>query len=196
MVARTATKSAYHHGDLGNAALAEALRVLAERGARGVTFAEVARRLGVTAAALYRHYTDPQALLVAAASESFVLFERSLRANPAGSAYERLRGMTVAYLSFAQKYPARYELMFNTRFDCATPEGFEQAGASAFGTLVEALGACRSELDSAQLSHLGKQVWALCHGFATLADAQRMALAKREAQTLLWQAVRLVVEGA
>jgi AcrR family transcriptional regulator len=196
MSARPASKSAYHHGDLGNAALAEVLLVLAERGARGVTFAEVARRLGVTAAALYRHYADPEALLIAAATESFVLFDRSLRAVAAGAPYERLHGMTNAYLAFASKQPARYELMFNTRIDCRKPKALLDAGAGAFGALVEALAACRPQATPAHLNDLAKQVWALCHGFASLADAERMAVAKREAQTLLWQAVRLIVEGA
>jgi AcrR family transcriptional regulator len=196
MSARSASKSAYHHGDLGNAALAEVLLVLGERGARGVTFAEVARRLGVTAAALYRHYADPEALLIAAATESFVLFERSLRAVPAGAPYDRLHGMTNAYLVFSSRQPARYELMFNTRFECSKPKALVDAGAAAFGALVEALAACRPNATPAQLGDLAKQVWALCHGFASLADAERMALGKREAQALLWQAVRLIVEGA
>jgi AcrR family transcriptional regulator len=196
MPGRSVGKSAYHHGDLGNAALAEVLVVLSERGARGVTFAEVARRLGVTAAALYRHYADPEALLVAAATESFVLFERTLRAVPASSPYERLRGMTNAYLTFAQKQPARYELMFNTRLDCEKPKAMIDAGAAAFGVLVEALGSCRPQSTAVELSDLAKQVWALCHGFASLADAERMVVGKREAQALLWQAARLVVEGA
>lgn len=194
MPGRTASKSAYHHGDLGNAALTEALLVLAERGARGVTFAEVARRLGVTAAALYRHYADPEALLVAAATESFVLFERALRAVPAAPPYERLHGMTNAYLTFAQKHAARYELMFSTRFECRAPERLQQVGATSFGALVEALGACRPGLAPGELNDLAKQVWALCHGFATLADAERMALARRDAQALLWHATRLLVE--
>lgn len=195
MPGRTVSKSTYHHGDLGNAALREVLLVLAERGARGVTFAEVARRLGVSAAALYRHYADPEALLIAATTESFVSFERALRAVPTSTPYERLRGMTNAYLTFAQKHPARYELMFNTRLDCAKPKAMMDAGAAAFGVLVEALGGCRAEATPAELTDLAKQVWALCHGFASLADAERMAVGKREAQALLWQAVRLVVEG-
>ena len=133
---------------------------------------------------------------MAAATDSFVVFEGSLRAVPAGAPYERLHGMTNAYLAFSGKQPARYELMFNTRLDCRKPKALVDAGAGAFGALVEALAACRPQATPAQLSDLGKQVWALCHGFASLADAERMAVGKREAQALLWQAVRAIVEGA
>ena len=192
----SAAKRAYHHGDLGNAALAEVLVVLAERGARGVTFAEVARRLGVTAAALYRHYADPQALLAAAAVESFVLFGRSLRAVRANSPYERLHEMSKAYLAFALKNPARYELMFGMRLDAGKPEALEQAGEAAFGVLVEALAQCRPRATSRGLTRLAKQVWALCHGFAALGTIDLLGVTKRDAQSCLWEAVRLVVEGA
>lgn len=191
-----ALKRPYHHGDLGNAAVAEVLVVLAERGARGVTFAEVARRLSVTAAALYRHYAHPQALLAAAAVESFVLFERSLRAVRAESPYERLRGMVNAYLKFAVKNPARYELMFGMRFDTDRPEALDQAGMAAFSALVEALARCRPDATAQGLTGLAKQVWALCHGFAALCTTDRIDLVHREVQSLLWDAVRLVVEGS
>lgn len=193
---RPSAKRAYHHGDLANAALAEVLVVLAERGARGVTFAEVARRLGVTSAALYRHYAHPHALLAAAAAESLVLFERSLRAVRANSPYERLRGMVKAYVTFALKNPARYELMFGMRFDADKPEALDEAGRAAFGVLVEALARCRPDAKPPGLTRLAKQVWALCHGFAALSTIDRMDVVKRDAQSLLWDAVRLVIEGA
>jgi AcrR family transcriptional regulator len=189
-------KHGYHHGDLGSAALSEALVVMAERGARGVTFAEVARRLGVSAAALYRHYAHPQALLAAVAAESFVLFEGALRSVGASDPYERLRAMANAYLAFALKHPARYELMFGLRFEEEKPDALQKAGDASFGALLEALAACRPDASVVGVRALGKQVWALSHGFAALSGVHRMALGKRQAQSLLWAAIRLIVEGA
>lgn len=195
MPGRPLKKHGYHHGDLGNAALAEVLVVLRERGPHGVTFAEVARRLGVTAAALYRHYADPPALLAAAAVESFGLFQSSLRATRARQPYERLRAMVNAYLDFALEHPARYELMFGMHFE-QQHEARVDAGEAAFGVLLETLATCRPEAKPSAIHALGKQVWAVCHGFATLACGDGRAVTPRQAQTLLWEAVRLIVEGA
>jgi AcrR family transcriptional regulator len=196
MRARVPKKQAYHHGDLGNAALAEVLVVLSERGARGVTFAEVARRLGVTAAALYRHYADPQALLAAAAVESFELFATVLRAAKASTPHERLLVMADAYLAFALKHPARYELMFGLRMEGGKPESLERAGSAAFSVLTDAISAYRPDATERVVNDIAEQVWAICHGFASLVGNGIMAADKREAQALLAEAIRLIVEGA
>jgi AcrR family transcriptional regulator len=193
MPGRTPKKHGYHHGDLGNAALAEVLVVLAERGPRGVTFAEVARRLGVTSAALYRHYADPQALLGAAAVESYTLFQSALVATRARQPYERLRAMVNAYLAFALEHPERYELMFGMHFDEEDPAR-ASAGEATFAVLLETLEQCRPDAKPAVIHALGKQVWAVCHGFATLACGDAHAVTPRQAKTLLWDAVKLIVE--
>ena len=53
----------YHHGNL-RAALVEAARaIVEEQGTRALTLREVARRVGVTHAAPYRHFKDKAALL-------------------------------------------------------------------------------------------------------------------------------------
>jgi AcrR family transcriptional regulator len=191
---RASAKHGYHHGDLSNAALVEVFALLSERGAKGVTFAEVARRSGVTAAALYRHYPQPEALLAAAATESFQLFERSLRKATGDSARERLRSMIEAYLAFSLKHAARYELMFS-QLGCEKPLELSEAGESSFKVLVDALLACRADAKLEWAFPLAKQVWALCHGFALLSHAGALGTSKREAQELLWAGVWRLVEA-
>ncbi len=66
----------YHHGDLRRALVEEALLLLAESGDGGFSLRELARRVGVTANASYRHFANKDALLQALASEGF----RRLRA--------------------------------------------------------------------------------------------------------------------
>ncbi|HAD46808.1 MAG TPA: TetR/AcrR family transcriptional regulator, partial [Alcanivorax sp.] len=46
----------YHHGDLRRALVDEALVLLAESGDGGFSLRELARRVGVTANASYRHF--------------------------------------------------------------------------------------------------------------------------------------------
>ncbi len=63
--------SAYHHGDLKAALRAEAERILVERGVAEVGLREVARALGVSHNAPYRHYPNREALLADIAAGGF-----------------------------------------------------------------------------------------------------------------------------
>src|SRR5512142_3557657 len=62
-------KGGYHHGNLRNALLAAALKLVSTRGVEGFSLREAARVVGVSAAAAYRHFEDRSALLKALAHE-------------------------------------------------------------------------------------------------------------------------------
>ncbi|MQA86530.1 MAG: TetR family transcriptional regulator [Streptosporangiales bacterium] len=64
---RSAKRSRYHHGDLRAALIDTAIELLRERGVQGFSLAEASRRLGVAAAAPYRHFADREELLAAVA---------------------------------------------------------------------------------------------------------------------------------
>ena len=77
--------------------------------------AEAAKRVGVTAAAPYRHFSDRNELMGELAGRGFQLFgERLARAWDEGrpSAMEALYRMGAAYLAFAQEEPGLYAAMF------------------------------------------------------------------------------------
>jgi len=62
-MARTETAKAYHHGDLRNALLTVALERLGLEGADALNLRKLAARVGVSHAAVYRHFADKQALV-------------------------------------------------------------------------------------------------------------------------------------
>src|SRR5688572_12818057 len=53
----------YHHGDLQRAMLEQALRTIQTDGVETLTLRAVGEQLGVSRTALYRHFSDKQALL-------------------------------------------------------------------------------------------------------------------------------------
>src|SRR5260370_11673280 len=95
----------YHHGNLKEALLEEALGMIAEKGAAGCTFADAARMAGVSPAAPYRHFRDRDELLSSIAQRGFEQFEAVLtEAWDDGrpdtvTAFERVGK---AYLAFAR----------------------------------------------------------------------------------------------
>src|SRR4029453_18346679 len=68
----------YHHGDLGRALIDQALRTIDRHGVEGLTLRGVGEALGVSRTALYRHFSDKQALIGAVAREGFRPFRRAL----------------------------------------------------------------------------------------------------------------------
>ena len=79
----------YHHGDLRNALLDAARKILDEQTLGDLSLRAVARRAGVSHAAPYRHFPNHEALLVELAKEGFAeLREGIAEAAAASSAVE------------------------------------------------------------------------------------------------------------
>jgi AcrR family transcriptional regulator len=104
----------YHHGDLRSALIDGAVTVIAERGERRFSLAELSRSLGVSAAAPYRHFADRDELLVAVAVRALQAFVEALAAGSSDSdpPEERLAAMAAAYVRFAAGQPALFGLVF------------------------------------------------------------------------------------
>ena len=60
-------KSTYHHGDLANALVEAALKLVEQGGAEAVSLRDLSQSLGVSRAAPYRHFTDRDVLLATVA---------------------------------------------------------------------------------------------------------------------------------
>src|SRR5712691_4818265 len=98
----------YHHGNLRPALVAEAVRVLAEGDAASLSLRELARRLGVSHAAPYRHFADKDALLAAIAQQGFELLAAEVEAAAAQHPDEPARQLADtgwAYVRFALRQP-------------------------------------------------------------------------------------------
>jgi len=73
-------RNTYHHGDLKRALTEAALGLVAEKGPKGFTLREVARRAGVSPAAPYRHFSDKAQLVAAVATAGFIQLHEALDA--------------------------------------------------------------------------------------------------------------------
>jgi AcrR family transcriptional regulator len=74
---------------------------------------EVARRAGVSAPAVYRHFENKDQLLRAVCAEGFQLFASYLMlALEAGGPKERLIATTKQYLHFGLEHPRDYRVLF------------------------------------------------------------------------------------
>lgn len=106
----------YHHGDLRRALLDAALDAIARGGLEAVNLRDLARRLGVSPAAPYRHFPDRDALLVALTGEIAASFADEIaRAQAAAppDALSQYRAVGIAQVLFAVEHPAQFRAMFH-----------------------------------------------------------------------------------
>jgi len=91
---------------------AEAERILIERGAAEVGLREVARAVGVSHNAPYRHYANREALIADIAAGGFERLAARFLAIPSSDPAERLVDIGFGYVQFAFAEQAIFRLMF------------------------------------------------------------------------------------
>jgi AcrR family transcriptional regulator len=90
-----------------------ARRLLDREGADALTMRRIAKAVGITPMALYRHYQDRATLLNALADEGFAELTVELAARRfSGNIEKRLMEMADIYLDHALENPRLFELMF------------------------------------------------------------------------------------
>src|SRR5262245_14783329 len=174
----------YHHGDLKRALREAATRLLAERGAEGLTLREAARFVGGNHAAAYRHVPDKRALLAAVAEDGYVDLAGRMRAadttTPAADVGERVRRIGTAYVEFARAEPARFALMTGPRLN---EDGRFPAVERALRQGVDALeaplrdGQRTGVLRQGSIETHAITLLTLIHGYAQLVLTRRIQVA-------------------
>jgi AcrR family transcriptional regulator len=169
------TRKTYHHGDLKRTLTAAALALVAEKGPKGFTLSEAARRAGVSVAAPYRHFADKADLLATVAEQGFVELHDAL--SEARTSTSDIRGQVIelgrAYVRWAVTHPDYYQVMFGGDLVKTEHPELQAAGSAAFSELLEAIIRCQEVglLPSRDPLDIAGPMWSLVHGIASLASA-------------------------
>ncbi|MDT5256193.1 MAG: hypothetical protein QOD10_1273 [Mycobacterium sp.] len=168
-----ARRDSYHHGDLKRALTSAALLLVAEKGPKGFTLTEAARRAGVSAAAPYRHFADKAELLAAVAEQGFCDLHADLvaAADVAADPRARVTELGRAYVRWAVAHPDHYRVMFGAEIDKASDPSLGVAALRAFGDLLDAITRCQEAgiVDGGDPLLVAAPLWSLVHGVASLA---------------------------
>ncbi len=140
------TKAAYHHGNLKAALIAAGLKEIAQHGIEEFSLRGVARRAGVSAPAVYRHFADKDDLLAAMAMEAWerlmaMTVDAMAKAPP--DPLEQFRANGVSIVRFAVAHPEHFRVI-------CLPGAFERAPADFRAKWEAALAANRQALADAQ----------------------------------------------
>lgn len=162
----------YHHGALRSALVAAGIEALDEGGALALSLREMARRVGVSPNAAYRHFASKDELLSAIAARGFAELADAFAAveGSAPNAREGMIRLGHGYVAFARARPNLFRLMFGGAYplDVLRGGGF-RIGGDAFDALLASVARARDARtdDPAVLPH-AVRVWSIVHGYAML----------------------------
>ena len=174
----------HHDLDLKEACMQAAREMIAEQGVEGLSLRDVARKLGVSHQAPYRHYPSRDHLLAAIMQRCFEDFAACLDQGAQQHDCDALRGMGEAYMRYAAQKPLEYRLMFGTPWpEPANHPELVHHAVHAFGLLRQHLhqqlctvhnepSGAPALLAQAELQALF--IWSSLHGLASIKQANVM----------------------
>ena len=167
-------KRGYHHGNLRQALVDAALRLIEDLGPQGFTLSEAAKAADVTPAAVYRHFGGRDDLIAEVARQGYDIFAALMEfayndGKPSSLAAFEATGR--AYLAFARKYPGHYKAMFESGLNLNDHPDLALVAARARQVLERAAAQLSEHIPSGKrppASMFSAHIWAMSHGVVEL----------------------------
>ncbi len=163
----------YHHGNLRLALLDAAIDQIKEHGVEKLSMRGIARIVGVSQTAPYRHFEDKNHLLSEVATQAFAeLYEVSMAAiNPSDSPINNIHATGLVYLQYAMNNPEKYRVIFGSRIqNRQSYPSMIEAGEKSFQILIDQVerGIKAGDFIPGCALILANTLWTQVHGAASL----------------------------
>jgi AcrR family transcriptional regulator len=170
----------YHHGNLKESLVQMGLEILVKEGVESLTLREVARRVGVSHAAPYRHFADKNELIVAIADEGFTLLdeklEETLKKNALRDTGAQITELAWTYVKFTFHHRSYMKVMFGSYVTDFTKYPGMEAKITRGRDLLESVileGQKIKKLRDNDLRLMALSCWSMVHGVAMLLVERR-----------------------
>lgn len=163
--------------DLKEACVRAAHEVIAEHGVEQLSLRDVARRLGVSHQAPYKHYASRDHLLAEVIRRCFVHFAVALDARERqDDARAELHELGRRYLAYAAQHALEYRLMFATPWpEPAQHPELVRTALHAFDVLRAVLRRVHGSRARLRVDREALAIWASLHGVASVGVSPVMA---------------------
>lgn len=163
----------YHHGDLREALIDAAHRLVREKGVEFFRVADACRIAGVSTAAPYRHFRDKEELLAAVSARGFE--ELAARARDCVAAYaegsiEAVVALGRGYVEFVSADPEMFHLMWGSTRAHVESDLASEPACHGFEVWLGAVDAARRRLGILNVGarDFAMPLWSQVHGLACL----------------------------
>jgi len=163
----------YHHGNLRQALLDAAIAQIKEHGVEKLSMRAIARIVGVSQTAPYRHFEDKNHLLAEVATQAFAeLYDISMAVvDPNRTPLQNIHTTGLVYLNYAIENPEKYRVIFGSRIQNrqSYPKMIE-AGEKSFQILIDQVerGVADGDFIPGCALILANTLWTQVHGAASL----------------------------
>lgn len=162
-------RDSYHHGDLRAALIGEGMKLLESQDFEALSLREVARNLGVSATAVYRHFPAKEDLLKALAGRGLaMLAEQQQWAAAKAKGAVAFAETGRAYVRFALSNPNLFRLIFIHTPGRLRPEVDSPEGSPARLLRNYMAGALGPRATQEQIFVAALRAWSLVHGLSML----------------------------
>ncbi|MCO8277295.1 TetR/AcrR family transcriptional regulator [Actinoplanes sp. TRM 88003] len=149
----------YHHGDLRAALIRTSFELLAECGLSKFSVAAVARRLGVSSAAPYRHFPDRDHLLSAVSAAAASDLREAMLTAVAANPDDGLAAAAGAYVRYVVRTGAGIHVIFATELYALPDDARREQTRALMTTMLDLTGHDVRLLEA---------TLAVAHGYASL----------------------------
>jgi AcrR family transcriptional regulator len=168
--------SNYHHGNLKEELLKQAVQIIQEKGVDAVTLQVLATELGTSRSAIYRHFRSKNELMHNVILYGFEMFDAKISPifmQSEETVTKRLYLMGKEYIKFALDHPNLYRMLFGEKFkemreeNCTIEEDDPSKGFQALvGLLME--GQSTNQFCKTDPMFQAQTIHANVHGLASL----------------------------
>jgi len=169
-----ADKSGGQPRTLREACIDQAMRIIASDGVEALSLRDVARRLGVSHQAPYKHFASRDHIIAEIVVRAFAQLSAHLeRRKRHTDPIEELASLGALYVGFARQQPLQYRLMFGTPLPDpdAHPEMMRQARVP-FEVLRETIARLPGRGDAREVERDALFAWATVHGLASILESR------------------------
>jgi AcrR family transcriptional regulator len=176
-----------------------ARRLFDEKGIDGVSLRTVAKKIGITPMAIYRHFEDKEALIDALVLDGLAEWSARVEKLPPREGLAKLEQIGEAFLDFALEAPRRFEAAFLLHSNKARryPDDFEAGQSPAGNIQLKIIGEAIADGLVKASSPVEVMITnsGLSQGLITLYRAGRIAGGEEEFRRLYRRAMRRAMES-
>ena len=179
----------YHHGHLREALINGACQQIEQEGATALNLSKLAKKIGVSQPAVYRHFPNKQALAISVAQRGLERLTEALQKttqHDENDSFNSIRAITKAYVEFTLNNREIARLMFSMKERTTEPVLYDVSvlAAAPIFRIVEAAHSS-DRLRNKNVVQVVRIIWAAIHGLAMLLVDEQMPFVTQSPDELL-----------